>query len=241
MKAGQFTDEQIVGILRQAEAGTKTIRDLCRENNITETTFYRWRNRFGGMDASETARTQELEKENARLKRLLPERDLEVDVLGVKLMSLNDLLGSKLDALYAEDSVEVEVVPEGAGQRVTIRRYYSSYLQKKVDEFNARKVHKQLTPSKNGEGAEDDAPTNGSKAIVISPEGLELIEAVQFDHALREDGVWTSELALEDKAGPKEKIKATYLLPSGPFQMKIRNIAGDEMVWDSREHAPQPA
>jgi putative transposase len=81
MKAGQFTDEQIVGILRQAEAGTKTIRDVCRENNVTETTFYRWRRRFGGMDAGEAAKVRELERENARLKRLLAERDLEVDVL----------------------------------------------------------------------------------------------------------------------------------------------------------------
>ncbi len=81
MKAGQFTDEQIVGILRQAEQGSKTIRDLCLEHNLTETTFYRWHNRFGGMDASEATKVKALEKENARLKRLLAERDLEVDVL----------------------------------------------------------------------------------------------------------------------------------------------------------------
>lgn len=81
MKAGQFTDAQIVGILRQAEAGTKSIRDLCRDHNVTETTFYRWRKRFGSMDAGEAAKTRELERENARLKRLLAERDLEVDVL----------------------------------------------------------------------------------------------------------------------------------------------------------------
>ena len=81
MKAGQFTNEQIVSLLRQAEAGTKTIRDLCRDHNITETTFYRWRKQFGSMDAGEAAKTRELERENARLKRLLAERDLEVDVL----------------------------------------------------------------------------------------------------------------------------------------------------------------
>jgi putative transposase len=81
MKAGQFTDEQIVNILRQAESGTKTIRDLCRDHNVTETTFYRWRKRFGSMDAGEAAKTRALERENARLKRLLAERDLEVDVL----------------------------------------------------------------------------------------------------------------------------------------------------------------
>ena len=73
------------GILRQAEAGTKTIRDVCRENNVTETTFYRWRWRwrwrFGSLDAGEAAKVRDLERENARLKRLLAERDLEVDVL----------------------------------------------------------------------------------------------------------------------------------------------------------------
>jgi putative transposase len=88
MKAGEFTDEQIVKILRQAESGEKTIRALCQENNVTETTFYRWRSRFGGLDASEAAKTRDLQKENARLKRLLAERDLEVDVL-------KEILGKK--------------------------------------------------------------------------------------------------------------------------------------------------
>ncbi len=81
MQKGQFTDEQIVAILQQAEKGDKSIGELCREQNIAETTFYRWRNRFGNMNAGEAARVRELEKENARLKRLLAERDLEVDVM----------------------------------------------------------------------------------------------------------------------------------------------------------------
>jgi putative transposase len=81
MKQGQFSNEQIVAILQQAERGHKTIAALCQEHNITETTFYRWRKRFGGMSASEAQRVRELEKENSRLKRLLAERDLEVDVL----------------------------------------------------------------------------------------------------------------------------------------------------------------
>jgi putative transposase len=81
MKSGQFTDEKIVNILRQAERGEQSVRAVCEEHNIAETTFYRWRKRFGSMDAGEAARTRELERENARLKRLLAERDLEVDVL----------------------------------------------------------------------------------------------------------------------------------------------------------------
>ena len=81
MKQGQFSQEQIVSILHQAERGEKLIKEICREHNITETTFYRWRKIYGGMSVSEAHRLKELEKENSRLKRLLAERDLEIDAL----------------------------------------------------------------------------------------------------------------------------------------------------------------
>jgi putative transposase len=81
MKRGQFSSEQIVSILQKAERGERTIAPICRAYGITETTFYRWRRKFGGMSVPETQRLKELEKENARLERLLAERDLEVDAL----------------------------------------------------------------------------------------------------------------------------------------------------------------
>ena len=81
MKQGQFSQEQIITLLHQAEEGEKTIRDLCRDHNITETTFYRWRKAYGGMTVAEAQRLKELEKENGRLKRLLAERDLAIDAL----------------------------------------------------------------------------------------------------------------------------------------------------------------
>jgi putative transposase len=81
MKASQFSSEQIVRILEQAERGEQTVSAICREHQIAETTFYRWRKQFGGMTVAEAQRLRELEKENARLKRLLAERDLEVDAL----------------------------------------------------------------------------------------------------------------------------------------------------------------
>ena len=81
MEQGQFSEQQIVRILQEAERGDKTIRDICREHNITETPFFRWRKKFGGMDANQAQRLKELERENARLKRLLAERDLELDVV----------------------------------------------------------------------------------------------------------------------------------------------------------------
>ena len=81
MQKSQFTDEQIVAILQQAEKGEKTVAEVCRQHNVSENSFYRWRTRFGGMNTSEAARVRELERENARLKRLLAERDLEVDII----------------------------------------------------------------------------------------------------------------------------------------------------------------
>lgn len=81
MKQKQFTPEQIVSLLHEAERGDKPIRDLCRERNITATTFYRWRRTYAGMSVPEAQRLKELEKENARLKRLLAERDLAIDAL----------------------------------------------------------------------------------------------------------------------------------------------------------------
>lgn len=81
MKKGQFSQEQIVAILHQAETGEATIQAICREHGITETTFYRWRRAYGGMSVPEAKRLNELEKENGRLKRLLAERDLALDAL----------------------------------------------------------------------------------------------------------------------------------------------------------------
>jgi len=81
MKAGQFTDAQIVAVLQEAAKGDKPIIDLCREKGISEATFYAWRKKFGGMQVRDAQRLRELEKENARLKKLLADRDLEIDCL----------------------------------------------------------------------------------------------------------------------------------------------------------------
>jgi putative transposase len=85
MRASRFSEEQILQLLHQAERGEQPIGVLCREHGISEQTFYRWRQKFGGMTFPDTQRLRELEKENARLKRLLAERDLEVDGLKVLL------------------------------------------------------------------------------------------------------------------------------------------------------------
>ena len=81
MKAGEMTDEQIVGILQEAERGEKKVADLCREKALSANTFYVWKRKFGALQTSDVKRLRELERENARLKRLLAERDLDIDIL----------------------------------------------------------------------------------------------------------------------------------------------------------------
>ncbi len=81
MKQGQFSNEQIVAVLQEAEKGEKPVVNLCKDKGISEATFYTWRKKFGGMQTKDVQRLRELEKENARLKRLLAERVLELDVV----------------------------------------------------------------------------------------------------------------------------------------------------------------
>ena len=81
MKESKFTEEQIIAILRQATTGEQTITAICREHSIAENTFYKWRQKYGGMEVAEARRLRELEKENARLKRLLAERCIEIDAM----------------------------------------------------------------------------------------------------------------------------------------------------------------
>ena len=77
----RFTEEQIVAILRDAESSQKSAGEVCRKHAISAPTFYVWRRKYGSMAESDVKRLRELEKENARLKRLLAERDVEVDVM----------------------------------------------------------------------------------------------------------------------------------------------------------------
>ena len=81
MKTTTHTPEQIIKIIEQAEKGEQSIAAICREHRIAENTFYRWRKAYGGMSINEVQRLKELEKENNRLKRLLAERLLEIDLL----------------------------------------------------------------------------------------------------------------------------------------------------------------
>ena len=81
MRQKQFTSEQIIAVLQEAERGEKPVAQICREHRIAEVTFYRWRRKYADLSVPEAQRLRELERENGRLKRLLAERDLAIDAL----------------------------------------------------------------------------------------------------------------------------------------------------------------
>lgn len=87
MKRKRFTEEQIIGVLKEHELGAKTA-DLCRKHGVSEATFYNWKSKFGGMDVCEARRLKSLEGENAKLKRLLADAMLDN-------AALKDLLSKK--------------------------------------------------------------------------------------------------------------------------------------------------
>ncbi|CAD7031342.1 IS3 family transposase [Pseudorhizobium halotolerans] len=87
MKRSRFTDEQIIGILKEHEAGMP-VSELCRKHGVSDASIYKWKAKYGGMDVSEAKRLKTLEDENAKLKRLLADAMLDN-------AALKDLLGKK--------------------------------------------------------------------------------------------------------------------------------------------------
>ena len=92
MKNSRFTDEQIIGFLKQVEAGA-AVKELGRKHGFSDASFYKWRSRFGGMDVADVRRLRELEGENGKLKKLLAETMLENEVTKEALRKNGDRAG----------------------------------------------------------------------------------------------------------------------------------------------------
>jgi putative transposase len=87
VRKSRFSEEQIIKILKEAEAG-RTVKDLCRDHGVSQETFYRWRRKLGGMEVSDARRLKQLEDENRKLKRLVADLTLDKE-------ALKDALGRK--------------------------------------------------------------------------------------------------------------------------------------------------
>jgi putative transposase len=81
MKQGRFTEEQIIAILKEAEAGGSKVAELCRRHGISDATFYNWRSKYGGLEVSELRRLRQLEEENRRLKSIVADQALDIRAL----------------------------------------------------------------------------------------------------------------------------------------------------------------
>ena len=90
MRSKRFSEEQIIGILKENEVGVP-VKDLCRRHGVTEQTVYRWRRKYGGMDIQEAKRLKSLEEENRKLKQLLAEQILDNQALKVMLETARNM------------------------------------------------------------------------------------------------------------------------------------------------------
>ena len=101
MKESRFTEEQIIGFLRQAEAGM-LVKELCRQGGFSDATFYKWRSRYSGMEISEARKLKALEEENRKLKKLLAETMLDASTL--KEMLVHSQRAFRQTSLYLHGS-----------------------------------------------------------------------------------------------------------------------------------------
>lgn len=138
----------------------------------------------------------------------------------VELLSVDDLLEEKADLLMGEDTAMIEMTKEKDKYKVEIKQYFSPYIKNKLDDFNQKREETVFKNQKE------------YKPIQLSETGLEMVESIQFDTTLKEK-IWTSNLALEDKADVMSKVKGIYYTSTVKFKIKIRNIAGDELILNS--------
>ncbi|MES1949745.1 hypothetical protein S4A8_02768 [Salinisphaera sp. S4-8] len=120
MKTSRYTDSQILAILKQAEAGTP-VPQLCREHDMSSATFYKWRSKYGGMDASLMARMKELEDENRRLKKMYAEERLKAEIVQ-EALDHPPLLSSS--PIWSPITRSLEIGHEEAVYRRTNHRFF---------------------------------------------------------------------------------------------------------------------
>lgn len=132
----------------------------------------------------------------------------------ILLTSIEEIVGNRINAVYAPDTARIIMRQQNGAYSVEIQNYFSPYLKKKVDEFNS---------------------SSKQAKIVLSENGYEFIQNIQFDTTLSEDGVWHSNAELEDDVPKDAVIRGIYTVSTNKYKIKIRNVAGDEIILTSEE------
>lgn len=150
----RFTDEQIIRILREAKSRDEPVKDLCKQHNISEQTFYRWRNKFGGIDVADARRLKDLESENDRLKRLIAEQMLVID-------GLKEFSRKKCPPTGRGEALEV-LTRRGLSQRKA-RRYLG--LSRRVAPYTLKQPEKDRSQGERLFAAAQEVPRFGYRRM----------------------------------------------------------------------------
>ncbi|MBU2654896.1 IS3 family transposase [Acidomonas methanolica] len=216
MKKARFTQEQIIGLLKEHQAGA-TAADLCRKHGISDATFYTWRSKYGGMEVSEARRLKALEEENAKLKRLLAESVMDVS-------TLKDLLGKKLVTPgLRREAVTWAITERDYSQRRACRLIGMDpktwrYASRRPDDAAVRGRLRELTGERRRFGYR-------RLHILLGREGMAMNHKKLF-RLYREEG-----LSVRKRGGRKRAMgtRSPMMLPDGPNQRWSLDFVSDAL------------
>ncbi|MBZ4691110.1 MAG: family transposase [Cereibacter sp.] len=221
MKRSRFTEEQIIGVLKEHQAGLSAA-ELCRKHGISDATFYNWRSKYGGMEVSEAKRLKQLEDENSRLKKLLAESMMDVS-------TLREMLGKKLLRPSSRRSAVTWAMTEkGYSQRracrlVGIDPRVHRYRSSRPDDAGLRRRLRELSGERRRFGYR-------RLHILLEREGWE-VNWKKFYRIYREE-----RLTVRKRGGRKRALgtRAPMAIPQGPNQRWSLDLVSDSLAWGRR-------